>query len=63
MKVYMIIGYDLISGRQDIVDYVEAENESEACRKYEQNNPECEANEILMEFDKEEFEEYMKEVE
>lgn len=62
MKVYMIIGYNLLTGKQDIVDYVKAENESDACRKFEQNNPECEANEILMEYDEEEFEEYMKEV-
>lgn len=63
MKVYMVEGYDLITGNQGIIDYVEANSEAEACKKFEQNNPECEANEILMEMDKEEFEECMKEVE
>lgn len=61
MKVYMVIGYSLLTGAQDIIDYVEAENETEAYKKYEQNNPECEANEILMEFEKEEFEELTEE--
>lgn len=61
--IYMVEGYSLITGRQGIIDYIEASSESEACRKYEQNNPECEANQILMEMTKEEFEECMKEVE
>lgn len=62
MKIYVVEGYDLITGNQGIVDYIEANSEAEACRKFEQNNPECEANEVLVEYDKEEFDEYMKEV-
>lgn len=61
-KIYMVVGYSLITGRQDIVDYVEAESEADACRKFEQNNPECEANDVLMEMTKEEFEECLEEV-
>ncbi len=60
--IYMVEGYSLITGQQGIIDYIEASSESEACAKYEANNPECEANEILMEMTKEEFEECMKEV-
>lgn len=62
MKVYMVEGYSLITGNQGIIDYVEASSEAEACKKFEQNNYECEANEILDEFDVEEFEAFMKEV-
>lgn len=63
MKIYMVEGYNLITGNQGIIDYVEASSDSEAYDKYEKNNPECEANEILMEFTEEEFEECLKEVE
>lgn len=62
MKVYMVEGYSLITGQQGIIDYIEASSENEAYTKFEANNPECEANEILMEMTKEEFEECMKEV-
>lgn len=51
MKIYMVEGYSLITGNQGIIDYVEAKNEAEAYDKFEKNNPECEANEILMEMD------------
>lgn len=46
-KVYMVIGYSLVTGQQDIVDYIEASSESEAYRLYEERNLECEANEIV----------------
>lgn len=59
-KIYMVHGYSLETGEQDIIDYVEAASEAEACRKYESRNPGCEANEILMDADKDEFEVYVK---
>ena len=55
-NVYMVIGYSLLTGRQDIVDYVEAATEREACRAYEERNFECEANEIIDVMTIEEFE-------
>lgn len=51
MKVYMVEGYDLRTGNQGIIDYILAENESEACMKFERYNEECEANEILDEYE------------
>lgn len=55
MKVYMIIGYDTITGKQDIIDYITADNVETACNEYERLNPNCEANDILDEFELEEF--------
>jgi hypothetical protein len=55
----MVTGYSLVTGQQDIIDYVVAENEIEAYKAYEERNPECEANEILMELTEEEFAESM----
>ena len=55
MKYYMVIGYSLITGRQDIIDYVVADNEIEAYKVYEERNLDCEANEVLMELTEEEF--------
>jgi len=46
-KTYMVIGYSLLTGRQDIVDYIEASTEREACRLYEERNFECEANDVF----------------
>lgn len=55
MKYYMVSGYSLITGKQDIIDYVVADNEIEAYKVYEERNHECEANEVLMELTEEEF--------
>ena len=56
MKVYMVEGYSLVTGNQGIIDYIIAESEAEACEKYEKKNPECEANEIMMEYTEKDFE-------
>lgn len=56
MKVYMVEGYNLVTGMQNIIDYVEAKTEAEAYEKFEKMNPECEANDILMEYTEEDFE-------
>lgn len=60
MKIYMVEGYSLITGNQGIIDYIVAESMSEACDKFEKNNPECEANEVLMECTEEDFENIKK---
>lgn len=60
MKVYMVEGYNLITGNQGVIDYIEAESEFEAYDKYEKKNPDCEANEIIEVYEQEEFEEFKK---
>ena len=51
MTVYMISGYDTITGKQDIIDYIPAEDAETACEEYVRLNPSCEVNEILDEFE------------
>lgn len=55
MKVYLVLGYDLVTGNQNVVDYIAAENEVEACRKFERRNFNCEANDAFIEGTLEEF--------
>ena len=57
-KVYMVTGYSLITGQQDIIDYIEAADEMEAYELFEERNDECEANEILDVFSKEVYEKF-----
>ena len=55
-KVYMVEGYDLITGDQNIIEYIIATSENEACRKYEEyNGHRYEANQVLDEWNIEEF--------
>ena len=49
MKVYLVLGYDLVTGNQNVVDYIASENEGEACRKFERRNINCEANDAFLE--------------
>lgn len=55
MKVYLVLGYNLVTGRQDVVDYIAAENETQACRRFERRNVDCEANDVFVEGTLEEF--------
>lgn len=55
MKVYLVLGYNLVTGNQNVVDYIAAENECEACKSFERRNVDCEANDMFMEGTLEEF--------
>lgn len=55
MKTYVIDGYDVITGKQNIIEYISAKDEKSACEEYERLNPSCEVNEILDVFDEEEI--------
>lgn len=55
MKVYLVLGYNLVTGNQDVVDYVVAEDEGKACRRFERRNTDCEANDVFLEGTLEEF--------
>lgn len=55
MKVYLVLGYNLVTGNQNVVDYIASENESEACKSFERRNVNCEANDMFMEGTLEEF--------
>ena len=55
MKVYLVLGYNLVTGNQDVVDYVVAEDEGKACRRFERRNANCEANDVFLEGTLEEF--------
>lgn len=55
MKVYLVLGYNLVTGNQNVVDYIAAETESEACRSFERRNVNCEANDMFVEGTLEEF--------
>ena len=47
MKVYMIEGFDLTTGRPGVIGYAEADSKAEACKKFEEDFPNHEVNEIL----------------
>ena len=55
MNVYLVLGYSLVTGNQNIVDYIAANDEGEACRKFERRNIDCEANDVFLEGSVEEF--------
>ena len=57
MRVFLVLGFSLETGRQDIVDYIVAETEAEACYKYHTRNDECEPNDV---FDEGELEDYVE---
>lgn len=55
MKVYLVLGYSLVTGNQDVVDYIAAEDERKACRRFERRNVNCEANDVFLEGTLDEF--------
>lgn len=57
MRVFLVLGFSLETGRQDVVDYIVADTEAEACRKYRARNEECEPNDV---FDEGELEDYIE---
>ena len=57
MRVFLVLGFSLETGTQDIVDYIVAETEAEACYKYRTRNDECEPNDV---FDEGELEDYVE---